>query len=181
MNQNPNNPNPAPGGFKLDAKTIIIGLVVIVVVFLAFRGLGGGNNPEPTNNAPLSNDAPTSGQDQGEPEDDGIDLGEVVVATSIDDVGCPVDVVDAFEPSTLPFYAVARESNIAEGTDVFARLSRGNENLQDTAEITAPENLEDTCITFEFDPASIALEPGEYQVQFFVNGNAADTAEFEVR
>lgn len=180
MSQNPNNPNPS--GFKLDGKTIAIGLIVIVVViFLAGRLFGGSGDETPTSTAPLSNDAPTSGQDQGEPEDDGIELGDVVMATSIDENGCPTDVVNGIEPSTLPFYAVAPNSDVVEGTTVFARLSRGTQNLQDAAEITAPDDLNDVCIVFEFDPRSLALEPGEYQVQFFVNGNAADTAEFEVR
>jgi len=184
MSQNPNpNPNsPNTGGlpFKLDGKTIAIGLIVIVVViFLAGRLFGGGDD---NNNAPLNNDTVNPTQVQSEPvEDDGIELGNVVIATSIDDDFCPEDVVDAFEPSTLPFYAVAPNSTVVEGTTVFARLSRGNENLEDAAEITAPDDLNDVCIVFEFDPRNLTLEPGDYQIEFFVNGNAADSVQFEIR
>lgn len=161
---------------KLNGKTIGIGLLVIIGIFIiGSQLLGNNNNNTNTNtNLPTNN---TSSNDGGE-----IMVGRLVSSTGLDSDGCPVDTEDTFAPSDA-IYVVAVDSNVPEGTDVFARLSREGDPVEDSVLITADQDYENTCIYFEFEATSGAevLDTGAYEAQLVVNGNPGPSVDFQVR
>lgn len=162
--------------FKLDGKTIGIGLLVIVGIFIIGSQLLGNNDNSNTNpNTELpSND--TSAQNAE------IEVGRLVSSSGIDADSCPEDSVSTFDPSDSIFI-VADDSNVPEGTDVFARLSHEGEPVEDSVLITADQDYVDTCIYFEFEATSGAevLDSGDYTAQLIVNGNPGPSVDFQVR
>lgn len=161
---------------KLDGKTIGIGLLVIIGIFIiGSQLLGNNNNNTNTNtNLPSNNTNTTSG---GE-----IMIGRLVSSTGLDSDGCPVDTEDSFGRSDA-IYIVAVESNVPEGTDVFARLSHEGEPVEDSVLITADQDYDNTCIYFEFEATSGAevLDTGAYEAQLIVNGNPGPSVDFRVQ
>jgi hypothetical protein len=67
-----------------------------------------------------------------------------------------------------------------EGTTVFARLYHDDTAVEDTAEITADEDYSNVCVNFVFENDE-NWDSGDYEVEFFVNGNAYESAQFSVR
>lgn len=132
----------------------------------------GDNSPD----NPLAGDSPlidNSGQ--------GWDLGQVVSAAAINQDNCPVDVTNEFA-SGDSIYIVAEDSDIPSGTVVFARLFYEGTVQEDAPEITADRDYENSCVTFVFEPTQgESFDPGTYEAQFIVNGNEAETVQFEVR
>lgn len=161
--------------FKLDGRTIAIGIVVLLAVFLiGSQLLGNGSTPE-TTNSPLSTNAPA-------PQAADIQVGRVVAATGIDRDGCPVGETNSFAP-TDQVYITAINSNVPSGTDVFARLFRDDQPVEDSVVITADQDYTNTCIYFEFEATSSAgsLQTGNYEAQLIVNGNPGPSVDFTVQ
>ena len=157
--------------FKLDGKTIAIGLLILVaaVIFLPRLFNTGATNVE----------EPTS-QPQNQAEDSNILLGNPVSAAAVDRDGCPVDTTDTFRPSE-DIYVVAPSSDIPAGTAVFVRLYHENTPIEDAPEIQADQDYQNTCINFVFEPDDGPFDTGSYEAEFYVNGNAAESVQFEVR
>ncbi len=79
-------------------------------------------------------------------------------------------------------YVVAEDSVIAQGTDIFVRWYYEGEVYEESDEITADQNYTDTCIGFSLEADEInALRAGDYEAEFIVNGNAANTVDFQVQ
>jgi hypothetical protein len=154
---------------------IIIGVVIVVaVLFLASRLLGGGQStPDPTATPEQEEEIVQDNSDSD------LNLGNVVVAENVDRDGCAVDVTDTFGENDA-IYAVLEDSAVPEGTTVFARLYRGNDTLEDSDEITANEDFTNVCVHFVFENEE-DWDSGDYEVEFFVNGNAYESAAFTVR
>lgn len=158
------------------SRLLIIGLVVLVILFLlgrcVFGGLGdiiGGGGVEDT----------PAGIPADPDFDSGVRMGDVVTALSVDRDGCPVDVTDSFR-SEEDVYIAAERSEIPAGATVFARLYRDGEAVEDTNEITAESDMA-ACIWFQFeDTAAGGFIPGNYEAEFFVNGNPSDAVNFSV-
>jgi len=163
MNQN---------NFKLDGRTIVIGILILVGIFLVGRQLLGGNNDNTT--TPLL--------DQNAPQNSNIEIGQMVSASAIDAQGCPVNVTTTFNP-TDAIYVVAQDSDVAAGTDIFARLLHEGQPVEDSVLITADQDYVDTCIYLEFEATSGAeiLDSGDYEAQLIVNGNPGPSVAFQVR
>ncbi|MCC6615887.1 MAG: hypothetical protein IT320_20625 [Anaerolineae bacterium] len=159
------------GGFKFDTRTIIIILVVVGIAFLLLRNQG--QTPAAT---PTATPQPLAQTDNS--ASSAIQLGQIVTAQSVDRDGCPGEVTSRFAP-TDSIYVVARETDIPQGTGVFARLYFNNEGIEDTDEITADTDLPATCINFVFEHDG-GFEPGNYEAEFFVNGNPAGSVSFTV-
>lgn len=159
---------------KLDGKTIGIGLLVIVGIFIIGSQLLGNNNNNTSNSITTQTDNDSSQQSE-------IQIGELVSSTGIDADSCPVDEVSTFERSDS-IYIVAVESNVPAGTDAFARLSHEGEPIEDSVLITATDDYVNTCIYFEFEATSGAevLDTGEYSAQLIVNGNPGPSVDFQV-
>jgi hypothetical protein len=151
---------------------IIIGIVVVLVVlFIASRLFGGSNTPS---TAPSSDNQPV--QNNSDPN---LNLGTVVVAENVDRDGCAVDITDTFNDDDT-IYAVLEDSAVPQGTTVFARLYYDNQAVEDSNETTAADDYTNVCVNFAFDN-NAGWESGDYEVEFWVNGNAYQSASFTVR
>lgn len=158
--------------FKLDARTIVIGILILVGIFFAGRQLLSGDSS--TTSAPIL--------DENAPQNSDIEIGQVVSASAVDAQGCPVNVTTSFNPSDA-VYVVAQDSDVAAGTDIFARLFHEGQPLEDSVLITADQDYVDTCIYLEFEATSGAevLDSGNYEAQLIVNGNPGPSVAFQVR
>jgi hypothetical protein len=146
--------------------------VVLLAIFLIGSQLLNRGNDSSTN-AP-ANDAIDQSSN--------IEVGQLVSSSGIDRDGCPVDNESTFSPSD-EIFVVATDSDIPAGTDVFARLFKGDQPVEDSVVITADQDYEDTCIYLAFEATSGAeiLDRGSYEAQLIVNGNPGPTVSFEVQ
>jgi hypothetical protein len=167
-------PTKAPATKQPSGTTIIIGIVVVLVVlFIASRLFGGSGDVNPTN-APSSEDQPV--QDNSDPN---LNLGSVVVAENVDRDGCAVDVTSTFDDNDT-IYAILEDTAAPEGTTVFARLYHDDVAVEDSDEITADRDFSNVCVNFAFDNSE-GWDSGDYEVEFWVNGNAYQSTSFTVR
>lgn len=143
------------------------GALLLLVVF-AVSGCG------------LFNGATQERQQQNEAITRGAVFGEVVTAEGIGANNSPVEVTDTFSASQDYIYVVAEAERIEPGTTMFARWARDGQPFEDSAEIEADQLYEDTFVEFHLENLENQMEPGEYSVQIFVNGNPAEEAEFRV-
>jgi len=109
-------------------------------------------------------------------------LGPVVVAQGVDRDNCAVDATNSFSTSD-PVYVVLEDAQLPAGTTMFARLYEDNKAVEDTKELTAQDNYDNVCVSFVFEPSSNAevWDPGNYEVEFFVNGNSYQSTSFQIR
>lgn len=171
------------GNFKLDGRTIgiIIFLIIAAVIFLP-RLFGGGNDADNRVNEPVNEplDEPVDERDTTINQDDGIELGNVVAATSVNRDGCASNVTNSFDPND-PVYVVAEDSDVTEGTEVFVRFYYEDEVYEESDVIVADQDYENTCISFTLEPDELdQLRSGSYEAEFIINGNPADVVAFEV-
>ena len=110
----------------------------------------------------------------------GVEFGEVVMAEGIGERNAPVSVTNSFSSSQDFIYVVAEADRIEAGTTLFARWSRDGEPFEDSSEITADQDYEDTYVEFHLENLEDQMEAGDYSVQIFVNGNPAVEEEFTV-
>jgi hypothetical protein len=161
---------------RLDGRTIGIGLIALVAVFLILPRIFGGNDTTDNDNDRV---VPGAGNTGGVVNEN-VSLGNPTTALAVDADGCPVDETSDFGASD-DIYVVAPNSTIPQDTGVFVRLYRDGEPVEDTREIVADRDYNDTCINFVFESNEGSFERGSYEAEFYVNGNAADTISFEVR
>ena len=165
---------------RLGCGTIALGVILLcAAVFILPRFFGGGNDFEPQT-------VPDTDTDTGNPPVEDVetngnaDLGSLVVTSGVDRDGCPIDDLGSLE-STDSFYVVAPDSVVDQGTDIFARLYRDGTAIEDVPIITADRDYTNTCINFIFEKTDgTNFEPGDYEVEFWVNGNAADSITFRI-
>jgi hypothetical protein len=128
----------------------------------------------------LFNSAANERQEQNEELTSGAVLGDIVTAEGIGANNAPVEVTDSFDASQDFIYAVAEVERIEPGTTMFARWSRDGEPFEDSTELRADRLYENTFVEFHLENLQDSMEPGDYQVQFFVNGNPSKEAVFTV-
>jgi hypothetical protein len=108
------------------------------------------------------------------------DIGDLVVASSIDNNGCAADRSDSFSTGDT-IYIVAEDSDIPASSTLFVRLYANGEAVEDSQELTADDDYIDTCANFLFEPVEGAsFDTGEYEAELFVNGNPHGTVSFNV-
>lgn len=117
---------------------------------------------------------------ENEPLISGAQFGDVVTAEGIGADNAPVEVTDTFSASQDFIYVVAEVDSLEAGTTMFARWSRDGEPFEDSAEVTADRDYEDTYVEFHLENLQNNFEEGDYSVQIFVNGNPAEEVEFSV-
>jgi hypothetical protein len=132
------------------------------------------------NTGNVSDETSRDDNQQSEPLDTDIALGRVVSASSIDRNGCATQTSSTFDASE-PVYVIAEGSDVPRGTSVFVRLYREGTPIEDAPEITADQDYNDTCINFIFEPEGAAFDPGQYEAEFIINGNTADSVSFEIQ
>jgi hypothetical protein len=118
--------------------------------------------------------------EENEPLVSGAQFADVVTAEGIGADNAPVAVTDTFSASQDFIYVVAQAEFIEAGTTMFARWSRDGEPFEDSNEITADQDYEDTYVEFHLENLQNNFEEGDYSVQIFVNGNPAEEIEFTV-
>jgi hypothetical protein len=113
----------------------------------------------------------------------GAELGRIVTAQSIDTANhnAPVNETSTFNSLNQAIYAVVEAQRIDAGTTMFARWSRDGKPFEDSAEIKADKQYQNTYVEFHLEPTNKAIDPGSYTVQVFVNGNPAKQADFTVQ
>ena len=140
--------------------------VSLVIVFMLGCGLFGN--------------AARERQQENEEISGGTRLGEVVMAEGIGSRNSPVGVTDTFNASQDFIYVVAEADHIEAGTSMFARWSREGEPFEDSTEITADRDYDNTYVEFHLENLVDEMEEGDYSVQIFVNGNPAKQVDFRV-
>src|SRR5215213_5342771 len=113
----------------------------------------------------------------------GAELGRIVTAQSIDTANhnAPVNETSTFNSLNQAIYAVVEAQRIDAGTTMFARWSRNGKPVEDSKEIKADKQYQNTYVEFHLEPTNKAIDPGSYTVQVFVNGNPAKQANFTVK
>ena len=113
----------------------------------------------------------------------GAELGQLVTAESIDTANhnAPVNQTTTFNRLNQAIYAVVEAQRIDAGTTLFARWSRDGKPFEDSTEVKADKQYQNTYVEFHLEPTNKAIDPGSYTVQVFVNGNPAKQANFTVQ
>lgn len=147
-------------------STIYITILALAALMLAGCGLFGG--------------AARERQNENEAITEGARFGDIVTAEGIGDQNAPIEVTDTFNASQDFIYVVAEADYIEQGTTMFARWSRDGEPFEDSSELTADRDYSDTYVEFHLENLEDRMEPGDYSVQLFVNGNPVETVDFQV-
>ena len=147
-------------------STIYITIRALAALMLAGCGLFGG--------------AARERQNENEAITEGARFGDIVTAEGIGDQNAPIEVTDTFNASQDFIYVVAEADYIEQGTTMFARWSRDGEPFEDSSELTADRDYSDTYVEFHLENLEDRMEPGDYSVQLFVNGNPVETVDFQV-
>jgi len=108
-------------------------------------------------------------------------LGQAVTAENIGDHNAPVNETQTFSTSQDRIYVVAQAQQIDSGTRMFARWSRDGQPFEDSQEITANQSYQNTYVEFHLEPVKGNFDPGQYNVQIFVNGNPDTQTTFTVQ
>ena len=160
---------------KWGCGTIAVAILMICgAIYLFPRIFGGNDTAEPTDNVDSGNEVADSQSASGD-----IDLGDLQISEAIDRDNCAVDSVSDLS-NVDSFYVIAPNSQVPEGTTIFARLYRDGEAIEDLDPITANQDYDSTCISFAFESSSGDFEEGDYEAEFFVNGNSYDTISFSI-
>jgi len=167
----------------------IVTIVVIIGLLLLGRFVTGmmGNDNTPTTSDTIDN---TNNNTSLNPQNNTTNntnmntanLGPVVAASSIDRDNCAVDATTSFDDND-PIYVVLEDSQLARGTSMFARMYQNGQAVEDTRELVAEEDYNNVCVSFVFEPTDNAevWEEGNYEVEFYINGNAYRSTSFEIR
>jgi hypothetical protein len=151
----------------------LVALVICGAVILLPRLFGSGDNvnaiPEDSD---TNNDAQSANAE--------IFLGDLVLTEQIDSDGCPVDSESSLS-NVDSFYVVAPDSSFPEGTTMFVRLYEDGVAIEDLPLITANQDYGDTCVNFVFETVDGSdFDEGEYEAEFWVNGNSYSTIRFNI-
>jgi hypothetical protein len=143
----------------------------LLVSFLVLLGLGCGL---------FNSGAISQRQDQNEAISGGTQLGQVTMAEGIGSGNAPVGPTDNFSSSQDVIYAVVPADHIEQGSTMFARWSRDGQPFEDSAEIVADRDYDNTYVEFHLENLRDRMDEGNYTVQIFVNGNPVQEASFTV-
>jgi hypothetical protein len=159
---------------KWGCGTIIVGILMICgALYLIPQFLGGNNTVVPTDTA-------YGGNDPAQSASNNINLGSLQLAEQIDRDGCAVDNVSSLRNSQL-FYVIAPNSEFPTGTTIFARLYHDGIAVEDLPLITANQDYSSSCINFSFETVNgNDFEPGQYEAEFWVNGNSYNNISFNI-
>lgn len=120
-------------------------------------------------------------QDQDPEIARGAQFGRVVMAEGIGSGNRPVDVTDRFDSSQPVIHVVLEADYIEAGTTMFARWYYEGQPFEDSTQLTADRDYQDTYVEFHLQNLGGRMEEGTYSVEIFVNGNSVVEEQFEVR
>ncbi len=90
--------------------------------------------------------------------------------------GCAVAVQTSMPASSPRIYATTRILNAAAGTSLQAAWSSQGQVVFSNDPFTIPEDDPDFCVWFYIEPADVTFAPGDWSLQFLVNGQPAGAA-----
>jgi len=112
----------------------------------------------------------------------GATLGQIVTAAQIDPAtNAPVQPTNSFSPQQPVIYAVVQAQRIEPGTSMFARWSRDGQPFEDSDPVKANQLYENRYVEFHLQSTKQQIDPGNYTVQIFVDGNPSQQASFTVQ
>jgi hypothetical protein len=167
----------------------IVTIVVIIGLLLLGRFVTGMMDNNKSTTTDTTNTTTTNNNTSLNPQNnttnntlDTSNLGPVVAAQNIDRDNCAVDATNSFDDND-PIYVVLEDSQLARGTTMFARMYQNGTAVEDTRELTAEEDYNNVCVSFVFEPTDNAevWDPGNYEVEFYINGNAYQSTSFQIR
>jgi len=166
----------------------IVTIVVIIGLLLLGRfvtGMSGNTTTPTTSDTTYNGGSTTNNNNTLNPANNTTtlnNLGPVVAAQAIDRDNCAVDATTHFTTSD-PVYVVLVDSQLPQGTTMFARLYKDGVAIEDTKELTADQDYNNTCVNFVFRPSQNAelWAAGNYEAEFFVNGNSYRSTTFDIR
>ncbi len=120
-------------------------------------------------------------QDDNQDITSGAQFGRVVMAEGVGSGNRPIDVTNRFDSSQDYIYVVLEADYIEAGTTMFARWYRDGQPFEDSSQLTADRDYQDTYVEFHLENLGGRMEEGDYSVEIFVNGNSVVEEEFEVR
>jgi hypothetical protein len=147
-------------------------------IYLFPRLFGGGDTVTPT---AIPRDTTSDGGNAGASSTSSdINLGSLVIAENIDRDGCAVDNNSSLR-NTNQFYVIAPNSAFPAGTTIFARLYRDGVVVEDLPLITADQDYSSSCVNFVFETVNANnFETGQYEAEFWVNGNSYNSISFNI-
>jgi len=148
---------------RLLAHTARIAALLLLVLSVSACGFG---NQRAQDNAELTK---------------GVEIERVVTAEGIGQGNTPVQETNTFDASQDYIYVVAEVARLDAGTTMFARWSRDGQPLEDSQPVSADRDYQDTYVEFHLENLEDRMEPGDYSVQLFVNGNPAEAVDFRVQ
>jgi hypothetical protein len=159
---------------KWGCGTIAVAILMVCGAFYLFPRIFGGNDTvQPT-------DVVDNGNSDNQNSSSDIHLGSLEISEGIDRDGCATDNVSSLR-NVSSFYVIAPDSAFPSGTTVFARLYRDGTAIEDLPAITADQDYSNSCINFVFETTNgDNFESGDYEAEFFVNGNSYDTISFSI-
>lgn len=93
-----------------------------------------------------------------------------------DSDGCAVQIQTSLPASSPRIYATTRVINATAGTSVQATWSSGGQVVFSNTAYTLPADDADFCVWFYIEPADVTFTPGEWSLQFLVNGQPTGSA-----
>lgn len=180
----------APSNSSQMRTAAIVTIVVIIGLLLLGRFVTGMMDNNTTNttttdtidNTNSNGDLVPPGNNTNNTTLNTSNLGPVVAAQSVDRDNCAVDTTSTFDTNDA-VYVVMEDAELPQGTTMFARLYRDGVAVEDTRELTAEEDYDNVCVSFVFEPTASAevWDAGEYEAEFFVNGNSYRSTSFDIR
>ena len=124
----------------------------------------------------------TSGAGTGTGTAPGATLGQIVTAPQIDpSTNAPVQPTNTFSSDQQVIYAVVQAQRIEAGTSMFARWSRDGQPFEDSDPVKANQVYENRYVEFHLQTSKQQIDPGNYTVQVFVDGNPSQQTSFTVQ
>lgn len=156
---------------KWGCGTIVVVILMVCGALYLLPQFFGGNTADPTS-------IPDNGNAQASSSD--INLGTLEISEQIDRDGCAIDNVSSLRNADA-FYVIAPNSEFPSGTTIFACLYRDGIAIEDLPVITANQDYSNSCINFVFETVNgNNFQSGDYEAEFFVNGNSYDSITFSI-
>jgi hypothetical protein len=123
-----------------------------------------------------------AGTGSGTTAGQGAVLGQIVTAEQIDPkTNAPLNTTNTFNSQQPVIYAVVQAQRIEPGTSMFARWSRDGKPFEDSDPVKANQLYENRYVEFHLQSTRQQIDPGNYTVQVFVDGNPAQQTSFTVQ
>jgi len=132
---------------------------------------------QPTGASAMASTVAPTPQPQSADSGAQLKLGTVYTSITTDQNGCGTE-VNPFLSAHYGFYVVVDASDIPKDTRLFVRLSHNGQPIEDAEEITVDKDYVGVCVYFHFQPVGKDFDPGDYEGQFFINGEAGPSVKF---